>query len=275
VLRVLATLDDVAAAAAGEIARVLAAAVEARGIAHWATTGGSSAPPIYRRLATSPLRDAVPWGQVQVWWGDDRFVPADHPESNVLPLEQVLLASGGDETGSSASSADVGEAGAGVRIPGANLHPIPMSAAIGRGGGAAWAAAAYETELRAFGPAPGTGGVPAFDLMVVGVGADGHLLSVFPGSTAWDATGLCLAIPAPTHIEPHLDRVTLHPRLLAAARTVIVVATGAAKAANLGRGWAAGTDVRAVPVAAARLPTATWILDEAAAAGLPRDASGA
>ena len=274
VLRVLPTPDDVAAAAAGEIARVLEAAVEARGIAHWATTGGSSAPPIYRLLAAAPLRDAVPWAAVHTWWGDDRYVPADHPESNVMPLEQVLLASGGDEAVSGSTGADVGEAGAGVRIPSANLHPIPMSAAIGRGGGAAWAAAAYETELRAFGPEPGADGLPAFDLIVVGVGPDGHLLSVFPGSTAWDATALCLAIPAPTHVGPHLDRVTLNPRLLPAARAVLVVASGAAKAANLARGWA-GANVRDVPVAAARIPQATWILDEAAAADLPRDAAGA
>ena len=214
----------------------------------------------------------MPWAQVQVWWGDDRYVPSDHPESNVLPFEQVLLASGGDETGSGPSSADVGEAGVGVRIPASNLHPIPMSGAIARGAGAAWAAAAYDTELRAFGPQAGTGGVPTFDLVVVGVGPDGHLLSVFPGSTAWDATGLCVAIPAPTHIEPHLDRVTLHPRLLATARAVLLVTSGAAKASSLGRAWAAGTDVREVPAAAARLATATWILDEAAAADLPRDA---
>ena len=272
-LRIMATPDDVADAAAAEIARALEAAIEARGVAYWATTGGSAAPPIYRRLAAPPLRDTVSWADVQVWWGDDRYVPSDHPESNVLPLEQVLLASGGDETGSSASSADVAASGTGVRMPVANLHPIPMAAAIAHGGGAAWAAAMYETELRAFGPDPGPDGVPAFDLIVVGVGPDGHLLSVFPGSAAWDATGLCLAIPAPEHVAPHLDRVTLHPRLLAAARAVLVVTTGAAKAANLVLAWAPDADVREIPVAAARIPSATWILDEAAAAGLPREPS--
>ncbi len=75
-------------------------------------------------------------------------------------------------------------------------------------------------------------------------------------------------VPAPMHVEPHVERVTMHPRLLAAAREVLVVTTGASKAANLGRAWT-GDDVRALPVRAARLPTAVWLLDAAAAADLP------
>ena len=75
-------------------------------------------------------------------------------------------------------------------------------------------------------------------------------------------------MPAPTHVGPHVERVTLHPRLIAAARCVLVVTTGAAKADNLRLAWA-GDDVRELPLRAARLATATWILDEAAAAGLP------
>jgi 6-phosphogluconolactonase/glucosamine-6-phosphate isomerase/deaminase len=112
-------------------------------------------------------------------------------------------------------------------------------------------------------------GTPVFDLVVVGVGPDGHVLSVFPGSATWDEASSCAAVPAPTHIEPHVDRVTLHPRVLASARSVLVVTAGAGKAANLGRAWT-GDDVRELPVRAARLGTATWILDEAAASELPR-----
>lgn len=268
-LRVLPSPDAVAAAAAAEIAMALSDAVSRRGIAHWATTGGSAAPPIYRRLRVPPLRDAVAWERVHVWWGDDRFVPPDHPQSNVLPLEQILLDSGGDETGSGATSADAGAAGAGVRLPAANIHPVPVTAAIARGGGAAWAASRYEATLRDAGPAPDQDGVPVFDLIVLGVGPDGHLLSVFPGSAVWDGPGLCAAVPAPTHVEPHLERVTMHPRMLAAARRVLLVSTGAAKADVLGRAWT-GDDVRTLPVRAARGPNATWLLDEAAAAGLPR-----
>jgi 6-phosphogluconolactonase len=256
-LRVLATADAVAEAAAGVVARVLGEAVLARGVAHWATTGGSSAPPMYRRLGGRPLRDTVDWEHVHVWWGDDRFVPPDDPLSNVLPLTRALVA-----TGAEAIDGD------GLPIPPANLHPVPVSAAIARSAGPAWAADAYAVELRAVGPAAGPDGVPAFDLVVVGIGPDGHLLSVFPASAVWDDEALCSAVPAPSHVEPHVPRVTMHPRVLAAARTVLVVTSGASKAAALEAAWT-GEDVRALPVRAARAANAIWLLDEAAAAGLP------
>ena len=86
-LRVLPSAEAVAAAAAEEIAGALAEAIAARGVAHWVTTGGSSAPGIYHHLGRPPLRERVDWSRVHVWWGDDRFVPSDHPLSNALPLE--------------------------------------------------------------------------------------------------------------------------------------------------------------------------------------------
>jgi 6-phosphogluconolactonase len=268
-VRVLPSPGAVSAAAAEEIAHALAAAIEARRVAHWATTGGSSAPGIYRRLAAPPLRELVDWSRVHVWWGDDRFVPPDHPLSNVEPLEQILLASGGDEAASGSAASDVGGHGEGVRIPPANIHPVPVTAAIARAGGAAWAAAAYATELAASGPPTDDRGTPVFDVVVVGVGPDGHLLSVFPGSAIWDDEAPCAAVPAPTHIEPHVERVSMHPRVIAAARRVLVVTTGGSKAAVVGRAWTGG-DARALPLRAARIPSATWLLDEAAAADLPR-----
>jgi 6-phosphogluconolactonase len=268
-LRILPSPDAVADTAATEIARVLAAAIAERGVAHWSTTGGSAAPPIYRRLRVPPLRETVAWDRVHVWWGDDRFVPTDHPQSNVMPLEQVLLASGGDETTGAATGADVGESGAGVRIPADHLHLVPVAAAIAHAGGPAWAATAYATALRDAGPETGPDGVPVFDLIVLGVGPDGHVLSVFPGSAVWDDPAMCVAVPAPSHVEPHLERVTMHPRVLAAARTVLVVSTGQSKASVLGRAWTGG-DVRELPVRAARTANATWLLDDAAAAELPR-----
>ena len=246
--RVVLPADDVARAAGEAIAAALAGAVAARGVAHWATTGGSAAPGFYAALAGPPLRGRVAWDRVHTWWGDDRFVPYDHPLSNVLPLEAALL------------PGDV--------VPAANLHPWPIPEAIAASAGPAMAAAGYADELRASMPADADG-TPVFDLVVVGVGPDGHILSVFPGSAVWDSASSCAAVPAPTHIEPHVERVTLHPRALAAARSVLVVASGASKAASMGRAWT-GDDARELPVRAARLATATWILDEAAAAELPR-----
>jgi 6-phosphogluconolactonase len=267
-LRILASGEEVATAAAEEIARVLAEAIAERGVAHISTTGGSAAPPIYVALGTPPLRDTVDWSRVHIWWGDDRFVPTDHPASNVQPLEQVFLATGGDEGMAGVLNADAGVHGAGVVMPADNIHEIPVAAAIAHGTGTAGAAAAYATTLRALVP-HGADELPEFDLIVLGVGPDGHILSVFPGSAVWDSPDLVTGVPAPTHIEPHIERVTIHPRLLGSARHVLVVTTGASKAASLGRAWS-GDDVRELPVRAARIATATWILDEAAATELPR-----
>ncbi len=242
--------DAVPGAAAAEIVRALAAAIEARGVAHWATTGGSAAPGIYRALRVPPLRDAVDWSRIHTWWGDDRFVPPDDPLSNVLPFQDLLL---GED---------------GLDVPRDRWHPIPVAEALARGEGPAWAAARCAETLAGLAPATAAG-MPILDLVILGVGPDGHILSVFPGSAAWDSAATCVAVPAPTHIEPRVGRVTMNPGVVTAAREVLVVAAGSSKAANLGRAWS-GDDVRELPVRAARLGTATWILDEAAAAQLPR-----
>lgn len=256
------TPADATSLAAGRIADALAEAIAARGIAHWATTGGSSAPPLYEHLSRPPLSDRVDWSRVHVWWGDDRFVPADHPLSNALPFEQVLLRAGRRATG---TGGQPGVDPDGVMIPIAHVHAMPMAAGIASGGGTAAVARAYEAELRRWGPERDADGWPQFDLLLLGVGPDGHLLSVFPGSAAWDAAELVVPIPAPTHVEPHVERVTLHPACIGAARRVLVVATGAAKANVLARALRGDARPRELPAAAAAHERATWILDRAAA----------
>ena len=262
---VLSDSAAVASEAAERIAATLSAAVRDRGRANWATTGGSMAPAIYRRLAADPLRDDIPWSSVQVWWGDDRYVPHDHPLSNVKPLDDILLALGHTEAG------QVGLATAGtprpVPIPHGNLHPFPTSAAIGGAHGAAWCAAQLDDELRSAEP----GFVddwPIFDLVLLGIGGDGHVLSVFPGSEAFDSDRLALAVPAPTHIEPHVERVTLNPAVLSVARSILVVAAGEAKAAVVRDALQGAGDPRLLPARLARTGTATWILDAAAGSAL-------
>ena len=237
-------------AAAAFIVERLADAVRERGVAHWCTTGGSSAPGIYRALRTSPLRERLDWSRVHTWWGDDRFVPADDPLSNVLPLATILR-----------------EPGAGLAVPDGNVHPVPVAAVRARGGGPAEAAAAYAAELEAAGPATGALGVPVFDLIILGVGPDGHILSVFPGSAVFDSAAWVESVPAPTHVEPHVPRVTIHPRLVEAARAVLVATAGAGKADVLAAAWAGG-DPRELPLRATLAANATWLVDEAAAAGL-------
>ena len=169
-----------ARAAADRIADVLISTVEAQGRADWAATGGSTAVGIYRALCESPRRETVPWGALHVWWGDDRYVPRDHPLSNVKPFDDIMLGIAAAEEGTAGGPA-------GVPIPIDQIHPFPTGEAIGAARGAAWCAATLADELRADGPAA-VDGWPAFDLLMVGVGPDGHVLSVFPGSAAIGAT---------------------------------------------------------------------------------------
>ena len=169
------------------------------------------------------------------------------------------------------SAAEEGTAGGGytgVPIPIENIHPFPIGEAIGEGRGAAWCAATLADELRAAG-LPAVDGWPAFDLILLGIGVDGHLLSVFPGSPALDTTELALAIPAPTHIEPHVERVTLNPAVVGAAVGVVVVVTGAEKASIIPSIFGSDQDPHRWPAQLALRAGATWILDEAAASGLP------
>lgn len=242
--------DAVAAAAADRIVESLAQAVNRRGRADVALTGGSTPPAIYRRLVAPDLRERVPWDRVHLWWGDDRYVPRDHPLSNVLPADKTLLAEGG----------------APIPLPTGHVHPFPTGRAIAEGLGAGWCAATYGAQVTA--ALPSVGGWPAFDLVLVGIGGDGHLLSVFPGSEALASDRIALSIPAPSHIEPHVPRVTLNPAILGVAGRVLAMATGAAKAEVVARILDGPRDPDALPASLARRTTATWLLDAAAAGRL-------
>lgn len=247
--------DAVAAsqAAAVAIAAGLRDAAAIRGRADWATTGGSSPVGIYRALRMPPLRDVVPWSVVHVWWGDDRFVPREDRQSNVRPLDHELMPRRWQ-----------------VPLPPENVHPMPMDAAIAAGAGPDRVAAAYATELRDAGVPTGAGGFPALDVMLLGVGGDGHLLSVFPGSPLLGSTAWVSAVDAPTHIEPQLPRVSLNPGAVEAAGRVVVMATGEGKAAILAHVHGSEIDVARWPAQLARRAGATWFLDRDAAAQLPR-----
>jgi 6-phosphogluconolactonase/glucosamine-6-phosphate isomerase/deaminase len=266
-LRVLADADAVSEAAATAISDALREAADARDVAHWATTGGSAPIGIYRLLAAPPLRDQVSWDRVHLWWGDDRYVPRDHPLSNVLPADQILLASSARAgmSGTGETSADVSQGRVdGAAIPLDQLHPFPTAEAIGESRGPAWAATRYEGELRAAG-LEARDGWPVFDVVLLGVGPDGHILSVFPGSTAFDASEWALPVPAPTHVEPHVTRVTLNPGVLDVARHVIVVVHGEGKAAMVAEVLGPEREPRRLPAQLVRRPGVLWLLDEAAA----------
>jgi 6-phosphogluconolactonase len=256
--------EEGAARAADAIATSLLEAVEERqGRADWATTGGSTAPAIYRALLTPAVRDRMPWEQFHTWWGDDRFVPSDHPLSNVRPFENILMEAGDWE------SVHSDDPRTRIRIPVADVHPFRTGEAIGVGEGADDCARDLADELRAAN-LPESDGWPVFDLVLLGIGPDGHILSVFPGSAAFDSRDWALAVPAPTRVEPHVARVTLNPEIVRVARRVVVVAFGAAKRDVIGRVFGSEVDVRALPAQLARREGATWIIDEDAAANLPK-----
>ena len=157
-VRVAANVDALSEQAAAAAVEIINSAVAARGRCSLALSGGDTPRGLYRRLG-SDLRDRVPWDRVHVFWGDDRYVPADHPDSNARMARELLL----DH----------------VPCPASNIHAMPTHMAQ-----PADAAASYEQTLRDFfGDADG----PAFDLNMLGIGEDAHTASIFPASAAVDA----------------------------------------------------------------------------------------
>jgi 6-phosphogluconolactonase len=255
---VAANVEEAAGEAAARIAAALIAAVERRGRADFCTTGGNTPIPIYRLLAHGPLVDRIPWPQVHFWWGDDRFVRRGTPESCVTSFDEILLGRG-STTG-------------GAPVPSSNIHPIPTDKALAAFHDIHWCAARYAEELAGHLPLV-DGNWPGFDMILTGVGNDGHVLSVFPDSPALDSMAWTIGVPAPSHIGPHLPRVTVNPRLLEAA-PVLVATWGAKKAEALGHVFGEVRDDRRWPVQRTRRTGAVWIVDEAAAARVPRELRG-
>ncbi len=267
--------SDLAARAAELVIATIGSAIERRGRADLALSGGSTPVALYHALATPPWRDRADWTRVHLWLGDERFVPLDHPESNAFLIEQTLLGAGAfsDQSGDGTKGTDVlDEDAPGVAVPAAHMHVLPIREAIATGRGPGWVAERYAAELAAALPA-GANGAPAFDLILLGVGPDGHTLSVFPDSAVLDGGGpIVAAVPAPTHVRPHRPRITIDPRLLHSAGLVLVLVEGAGKAPVLARVFSDPVDPKACPAQLARREGVVWIVDQAAAAGLPAGA---
>ena len=250
-VRVLDDAQGVAEAAADRVIEAATAAVAARGVFHLCTTGGSTPAALYRALREPSRANRMPWAQTRIWFGDDRFVPRADALSNVAPLDAQLLSPSADGASSPLSPSAV--------------HPWPTTAAD-----APTAVSAYLAELRAAGVPHTPRGFPIFDLVLIGIGGDGHCLSVFPGSPlALEGAPVAAGVPAPTHIEPHVPRLSFSVGVLAAAREVLALAPGAGKAEALVRIFSGATAVVDAPAKAALIPTATWLLDTASAANLP------
>jgi 6-phosphogluconolactonase len=200
-----------AAALAEAAARRLIARVTGKDRTAVCLTGGSSPQGLYRLLAEAPWRGQVPWDRVHWFIGDDRFVPENDPLSNMGVARRLFL----DRVGA----------------PRDTIHPISTDANYPEG-----AANLYEDDLKEF---YGTEQLdpqrPLFDLVLMGLGSDGHTASLFPNSPALDETQRWVLGIAKAGMEPFVARVTMTFPALASSREMLFLVDSAEKRAILGR----------------------------------------
>jgi 6-phosphogluconolactonase len=230
---------EVAQAAAQVIGEACRQAVQNRGWASLVLSGGSSPLAVYELLAQEPYLNSLPWPDMCVFWGDERAVPADHAESNY--------------------GAWLNHGGGNWPLPIRNLHPMPGDL------GAEEGAREYTKTLQEHFSQTSW---PQFDLVLLGLGPDGHFASLFPRVPALNESARWVApIAAPSHIKPHLPRISLTPPVINAARKVLFLVAGASKAQVLAR--ILGPEAQANPDLPASLLNPggeyTWYLDQEAA----------
>ncbi|MBB3050736.1 6-phosphogluconolactonase [Prauserella isguenensis] len=235
--------DVLAAATAARLITALADAQAARGSASVVLTGGGTGIAILEYVRHSPARDAVDWSRLDVFWGDDRFVPADDPERNERQAREALL----DH----------------VPVDRARVHAMaPSDGEFGDDPDAA--AAAYARVLAATAT---DGDVPAFDVMILGLGGEGHTASIFPDTPAAHETERSV-VAVRDCPKPPPTRVSLTFPAIRRATEVWLVTAGAAKADAVAAAHRGSGEI-ALPVAGARGTERTrWLLDTEAAAGL-------
>lgn len=241
-IEILPDAEAVAARAADLFAQAAQEAAVARGRFAVALSGGASPQPLYRMLARQQFTQKVPWRRVHLYWGDERCVPPDDPESNYGMAERLFIRH--------------------VPVPADNVHRVRGEEGAGR------AAEAYEADLRALAARERPRSeLPVFDLVLLGLGRDGHVASLFPHSPALEEVErLAVATEAPDGSP----RVTVTFPVIGAARHVWFVVTGAEKAGMVAEALEGLRVPKAVP-AQAVVPvkgSLTWFLDEAAASEL-------
>ncbi|MET8361644.1 6-phosphogluconolactonase [Micromonospora sp. NPDC005171] len=240
-----ADADLLAQAVAARLLVKLLDAQADRGEASVVLTGGRVAAAVYRAVATLPARDAVDWSRVDVWWGDERFLPAGDPDRNETQARSALL--------------DV------VPLDPARVHAMPAS--DGPAGNDPEAAAAAYAEELAGAARPGHATLPHFDVLMLGVGEDGHVASVFPEHPVSYETRPVSAVRGSP--KPPPTRTTLTLAAINTAEEVWLVAAGADKARAVGMALAGAGPVQ-LPAAGVRgVGRTRWLLDRAAAVDVP------
>lgn len=245
-LRVFPDVERLSEALVSAIVARLAMAVRTRGSGSIALSGGRTPRVLYDRLARDHRQD-LPWPQVHIFWGDERYVPPEDQRSNYRMASEALLGH--------------------VPVPAANVHRMPTEPADPRD-----AAAAYELVLRAHFGTPW----PRFDLVLLGLGDDGHTASLFPGSSALDeAERWVVTVNGPS--EPRV-RLTLTLPAITHAAAIDVIVSGSSKAEPLRRALADDPDPQRCPASAVRRTDGAlvWWADAAAAAHVqsPADRQG-
>lgn len=227
--------ETLARAAAENFVSLAKTAVAERGVFSVALSGGDTPKELYGFLADPEYAGQIPWDKVQVFWGDERCVPPEHPDSN-YGLAQALLFSK-------------------VPLPEGNIHRIKCESSPEQ------AAAEYERELREF-----FGASPDFDLILLGVGKDGHTASLFPGGTAlyekhhWVLAQFLPKLPA--------WRTTLTPVAFNAAANVLFLVSGENKAGVIRQIFLEGGGLLPARHIKPHSGRILWLLDAAAASRL-------
>jgi 6-phosphogluconolactonase len=212
-------------------------------------TGGGTGIAVLEQLRASVARDAVDWGKVEFYWGDERFLPPGDPERNETQARAALL----DH----------------VAVDPAKVFPMGADTGTGPAGAEA-AAEAYAEILRQAARPEDHGPVPMFDVLMLGMGGEGHTASVFPHSPAvYETERTVVAVHGCP--KPPPTRVSLTLPAIRRATEVWIMTTGEEKAAAVAMALSGAGEV-AIPVAGAQGRRRTrWLLDRAAAAKLPRD----
>ena len=213
-------------------------------VAQVVLTGGRVASVVYRAVAESPARSAIDWQRVEFWWGDERFLPDGDPDRNETQAREALL----DH----------------VDVDPARVHPMPADT----GQGAEAAATAYAAELSKALSASDRDGVPTFDVLLLGVGPDGHVASLFPEHPGLHSEDVA-AIAVHGSPKPPPTRISLTFPALNRAHEVWFVVSGDDKAKAV-RLALADTGRLQIPAAGVKgLNRTLWLLDESSAQELP------
>jgi 6-phosphogluconolactonase len=246
-IRVLADPAAVQRVAAEEFTAWTEGAVQAHGAALVALSGGSTPRGLHTLLAdpAAPFRARVPWTRLHIFWGDERPVPPDHPDSNYRMARETLLEH--------------------VPIPARHVHRV-----AGEDPEHTRAAERYARELREVFAAHGRleDGVPRFDLVVLGMGADGHTASLFPGTEAVHETARLVVATWVTKLGSH--RISLTPPVLNRAAAILFLVTGGDKAETLAAVLQGPSqpDVYPSQVVHPRSGALVWLVDRAASTRL-------